>query len=92
MNKLFFITAMMLNLETGEVSTKYQQMVVFYKIENCHNYIDQNFTYLKNGFQIYMDYNNIKGELQSLSCTGLTKEDIKRLELDIEEEDDTLST
>ena len=92
MEKLFFITAMMLNIESGEVTPKYQQMLYFYDRISCENYVQQNFTALKNGFQIYMDGNNINGKLTSLGCTGLTKQDIIDLELEIDEDDDYIST
>ena len=93
MEKIFFITAMMLNLDTMETTPKYQQMIYFENRINCEAYIQQNYTSLKNGFQIYLDANNINGALESLGCTGLTEEDIKELELEIEsDDDDTIST
>tara|TARA_R100001591_G_scaffold7289_2_gene13709 strand:+ start:262 stop:543 length:282 start_codon:yes stop_codon:yes gene_type:complete len=92
MEKIFFITAMMLNIETGELGPKYQQMIYFYDRISCENYVQQNFTALKNGFQIYMDSQGINGKLTSMGCTGLTKQDIIDLELEIDDDDDTLST
>ena len=93
MEKIFFITAMMLNLDTMETTPKYQQMIYFENRINCEAYVQQNYTSLKNGFQIYLDANNINGALESLGCTGLTEEDIKELELEIEsDDDDTIST
>ncbi len=93
MEKLFFITALMLNLDTGDVTPKYQQMIYFYNRPNCEAYVQQNWTALHNGFKIYMDMNNINGQVESMGCTGLTKEDIERLELEIEDdEDDFIST
>ena len=93
MEKFFFITAMMLNLDTMEVTPKYQQMLVFYDRINCVSYVQQNHTALKNGFKIYLDVNNINGELQSLGCTGLTRKEIEELDLELDNDDeDTLST
>ena len=94
MEKFFFITAMMLNLDTMEVTPKYQQMLVFYDRINCESYVQQNHTALKNGFKIYLDVNNINGELQSMGCTGLTMKEIEELELelDLDDDEDTIST
>ena len=92
MEKFFFITAIMLNLDTMEITPKYQQMIYFYNRPNCEAYVQQNWTALHNGFQIYMDANNINGKVQSMGCTGLTKEEIEKLELEIDDDEDTLST
>ena len=94
MEKFFFITAMMLNLDTMEVTPKYQQMLVFYNRINCESYLQQNHTALKNCFQIYMDANNINGKLTSMGCTGLTMKEIEELELElnIDDDEDTIST
>ena len=92
--KIFFITAMMLNIETGEITPKYQQMVYFFERINCENYIQQNWSSLDKGFKMYMNMNNINGKLQSMGCTGLTMKEIEELELelDIDDDEDTLST
>ena len=93
MEKFFFITAMMLNLDTMDTTPKYQQMLVFYDRINCEAYVQQNYTALKNGFQIYLDTNNINGALESLGCTGLTREEIEKLDLELDnDEENTLST
>ena len=47
MEKFFFITAMMLNLDTMDTTPKYQQMLVFYDRINCEAYVQQNYTALK---------------------------------------------
>ena len=39
-----------------------------------------------------MDSQGINGKLTSMGCTGLTDQDIKDLELEIDDDDDTLST
>ena len=39
-----------------------------------------------------MDYNDINGRVESMGCTGLTKEEIEKLQLEIDEEDDFIST
>ena len=94
MEKFFFITAMMLNLDTMEIKPKYQQMLVFYDRINCESYVQQNHTALINGFQIYLDANSINGKLQSIGCTGLTMKEIEELELelDLDDDEDTIST
>ena len=92
MEKLFFITAIMLNLDTQEITPKYQQMVYFYNRPTCEAYVQQNWTALHNGFRIYMDAEGINGKVESMGCTGLTKEDIEKLKLEIDEEDDFIST
>ena len=90
MEKIFFITAMMLNLDTMETTPKYQQMIYFDDRINCEAYVQQNYITLKNGFQLYLEINNINGALESLGCTGLTEDDIKELELEIESDDDDM--
>ena len=40
--------------------------------------------------QLYLETNNINGALESLGCTGLTEDDIKELELEIESDDDNM--
>ena len=92
MEKLFFITTLMLNLDTGVVTPKYQQLIYFYDRPSCEAYVQQNWTALHNGFKIYMDYNDINGRIESMGCTGLTKEEIEKLQLEIDEEDDFIST
>ena len=94
MEKIFLISAMIMNIETAEVTPKYQQMIYFYTRPNCENYLQQNYTSLYNGLQLHLDVTNDKSTIQSMSCIGLTDEDIKELELDIydDEDDDTIST
>ena len=52
MEKLFFITALMLNLDTNVVTPKYQQLIYFYDRPSCEAYVQQNWTALHNGFKI----------------------------------------
>ena len=66
MEKLFFITTLMLNLDTGVVTPKYQQLIYFYDRPSCEAYVQQNWTALHNGFRIYMDYNDINGRIESI--------------------------
>ena len=85
---------MIMNIETAEVTPKYQQLVYFYTRPNCENYLQQNYTSLYNGLQLHLDVTNNKSTIQSMSCIGLTDEDIKELELDVydDEDDDSIST
>ena len=95
MEKIFLISAMIMNIETAELTPKYQQMIYFYNKINCENYLNQNWTSLKNGLQLHLDMTGDKSTIESMSCIGLTDEDLKELELDIyddDEDDDTIST
>ena len=84
---------MIMNIETAEVTPKYQQLIYFYTRPNCENYLQQNYTSLYNGLQLHLDVTNDKSTIQSMSCIGLTDEDLKELDLDIyDEDDDTIST
>ena len=79
MEKIFFITAMLLNTETLELEPKYNQSVYFYDRIKCETYVQQNFTDLKNGFAIYMDTFGINGQIQSLGCTEMSREEIEKM-------------
>ena len=94
MEKVFLISAMIMNLETAEVTPKYQQLIYFYTRPNCEKYLEKNYEALYNGLQLHLDITKNKSVIQSMSCLGLTDEDLKELELDIydDEDDDTIST
>ena len=55
MEKIFFITAMLINLETTEIEPKYNQTIFFVDRIKCEAYVEQNWTYLHNGLQLYLD-------------------------------------
>ena len=93
MEKIFLISAMIMNIETAELTPKYQQMIYFHNKINCENYLNQNWTSLRNGLQLHLDMTGDKSTIESMSCIGLTDEDLKELDLDIyDEDDDTIST
>ena len=79
MTKFFFVTIMMLNLDTNLVTPKYHQQIFFYDRVKCESYVQQNFTALKNGFGIYMDTFGINGQIKSLGCTEMSREDIEKM-------------
>tara|TARA_A100001035_G_scaffold267484_1_gene251467 strand:- start:602 stop:868 length:267 start_codon:yes stop_codon:yes gene_type:complete len=79
MTKFFFVTIMMLNLDTGLLVPKYHQQLFFYDRVKCESYVQQNFTALKNGFGIYMDTFGINGQIKSLGCTEMSREDIEKM-------------
>ena len=54
LEKLFFITAMLFNVETQEVTPKYQQAVWFTSMEACQLYVSQNYKSLENGLKMYL--------------------------------------
>ena len=88
MEKLFFITAMLINLETAELEPKYNQSVYFYDRITCEDYVQKNYTILKNGLQVYLDSKDDPRPIDSLGCTGLTAEEIEQLERLIEEQEE----
>tara|TARA_A100001388_G_scaffold42812_1_gene27672 strand:+ start:273 stop:539 length:267 start_codon:yes stop_codon:yes gene_type:complete len=79
MTKFFFVTIMMLNLDTGLLVPKYHQQLFFYDRVKCESYVQQNFTALKNGFGIYMDTYGINGQIQSLGCTMMSREELEKM-------------
>jgi len=79
MAKFFFVTIMMLNLDTGLIVPKYHQQIFFYDRVKCETYVQQNFTALKNGFGIYMDTFSINGQIQSLGCTEISREELEKM-------------
>ena len=79
LEKLFFITALLFNVETNEVTPKYQQLIYFTNIESCDIYLAQNYQALENGLKMYLEVNEITDSIEGLFCVGLTKEQIREL-------------
>ena len=79
MEKIFFITAMLLNLETSELEPKFNQSTFFYDRINCETYVQQNWTVLHNGLQLYLDMEGDTRQIQSMGCTGITRDELKKL-------------
>ena len=63
MEKIFFITAMLFNAETLELEPKFNQSVWFYNRINCESYVQQNFTILHDGLQLYLDMEGDEREI-----------------------------
>ena len=79
MEKIFFITAMLLNTETLELEPKYNQSVYFYDRIKCETYVQQNWSILHNGLKIYLDQEGDNRHIQSMGCTGITRDELKKL-------------
>ena len=79
MEKIFFITAMLINLETTELEPKYNQTIFFVDRIKCEAYVQQNWTYLHNGLQLYLDMEGYTRQIQSMGCTGITRDELKKL-------------
>ena len=79
MEKIFFITAMLFNAETLELEPKYNQSVWFYNRINCEAYVQSNFTILHDGLQLYLDMEGDTRQIQSMGCTGITRDELKKL-------------
>ena len=79
MEKIFFITAMLLNVETLELEPKFNQSVWFYNRINCEAYVQSNFTILHDGLQLYLDMEGDDREIQSMGCTGTTLDELRKL-------------
>jgi len=79
LEKLFFITAMLFNVETNEVTPKYQQAVWFTSMESCQVYVSQNYMSLENGLKMYLEVNKMTDSIEGIFCVGLTKEEIKEM-------------
>ena len=68
MEKIFFITAMLLNLETSELEPKFNQSTFFYDRIICETYVQQNWTVLHDGLQLYLD---MEGDTRHIKSMGL---------------------
>ena len=79
MEKIFFITAMLFNAETLELEPKFNQSVWFYERINCEAYVQQNFTILHDGLQLYLDMEGDDREIQSMGCSGTTLDELRKL-------------
>ena len=79
MEKIFFITAMLFNAETLQLEPKFNQSVWFYERINCEAYVQQNFTILHDGLQLYLDMEGDTRQIQSMGCTGITRDELKKL-------------
>ena len=79
MEKIFFITAMLFNAETLELEPKFNQSVWFYNRINCEAYVQSNFTILHEGLQLYLDMEGDEREIQSMGCTEITLEELRKL-------------
>jgi len=87
LEKLFFITALLFNVETNEITPKYQQLVWFTSMEACQFYLTQNYKPLENGLKMYLESNDMTESIEGLFCVGLTKEQIKDMFGDLEEKE-----
>ena len=79
MEKIFFITAMLFNAETLQLEPKFNQSVWFYERINCEAYVQQNFTILHDGLQLYLDMEGDEIEIQSMGCTETTLDELRKL-------------
>ena len=79
MEKIFFITAMLFNAETLELEPKFNQSVWFYERINCEAYVQQNFTILHDGLQLYLDMEGDTRKIESMGCTETTLEELRKL-------------
>ena len=79
MEKIFFITAMLFNAETLELEPKFNQSVWFYERINCEAYVQQNFTILHDGLQLYLDMEGDEREIQSIGCTETSLDELRKL-------------
>ena len=79
MEKIFFITAMLINLETTEIEPKYNQTIFFVDRIKCEAYVQQNWTYLHNGLQLYLDMEGDDRVIQSMGCTETTLDELRKL-------------
>tara|TARA_B100000902_G_C27056733_1_gene786971 strand:+ start:556 stop:831 length:276 start_codon:yes stop_codon:yes gene_type:complete len=85
MEMFYFISALLFNVETFEVDTKYQQLIYFYTKENCENFLFENQQSLRNGLQLYLDYQQDKSEIYEMKCEGLTRDQLKDLGIELDE-------
>ena len=79
MEKIFFITAMLFNAETLELEPKFNQSVWFYERINCEAYVQQNFTILHDGLQLYLDMEGDEREIRSMGCTETSLDELRKL-------------
>ena len=79
MEKIFFITAMLINLETTELEPKYNQTIFFVDRIKCEAYVQQNWTYLHNGLQLYLDMEGDTRHIKSMGCTGITLDELEEI-------------
>ena len=79
MEKVFFITAVLLNLETNEIEPKYNQSTFFYDRINCETYVQSNWTVLQEGLQLYLDMEGDDRVIQSMGCTETTLDELRKL-------------
>ena len=79
MEKIIFITEIMFNAETLELEPKFNQSGWFYNRINCESYVQQNFTILHDGLQLYLDMEGDEREIQSMGCTETTLEELRKL-------------
>jgi len=92
MDMFFFVTAMIMNIETTDITPKYNHSVFFRNKINCEVYVQQNYTTLVNGLQIYLDQQGDSGVVESIGCTGLTKEDLEEMFEEQQRKENTIST
>ena len=88
MEKIFFITAMLLNTETLELEPKYNQSVYFYDRIKCETYVQQNWSILHNGLKIYLDQEGDSRHIQSMGCSAISIDELEKI---LEENTSTIS-
>ena len=88
MEKIFFITAMLLNTETLELEPKYNQSVYFYDRIKCETYVQQNWSILHNGLKIYLDQEGDNRHIQSMGCSSISIDELDKI---LEENTSTIS-
>tara|TARA_Y200000002_G_scaffold191827_1_gene158325 strand:+ start:1518 stop:1799 length:282 start_codon:yes stop_codon:yes gene_type:complete len=81
MKSAFFITAILINIETETLEPKYRQDIFFNDRITCEDYVAKNWTILHDGLQYYLD---MKGQsenlkIQSMGCSEMNEEDLEKI-------------
>tara|TARA_B100001057_G_scaffold433421_1_gene462300 strand:- start:273 stop:554 length:282 start_codon:yes stop_codon:yes gene_type:complete len=81
MKSAFFITAILINIETETLEPKYRQDIFFNDRITCEDYVAKNWTILHDGLQYYLD---MKGQsenlkIQSMGCSEMNEEDLEKM-------------
>ena len=53
--------------------------LIFKNKINCEVYVQQNYTTLMNGLQIYLDQQGDSGVVENIGCTALSKKDLEKM-------------
>ena len=81
MKSAFFITAILVNIETTELEPKYRQDIFFNDRTTCEDYVAKNWTILHDGLQYYLDMkgDSEKYNIQSLGCSEMNEDDLEKM-------------